>query len=112
MKSPNRDLRKPACIFGALGDETRLRLVARLSGSEPLSITQLAAGTGLTRQGITKHLHVLANAKLIRPRKEGREQQWSLNTARIEEARKMLDNIGRAWDDKLSRLKALAEGDL
>ena len=93
MKSHNRELKRSASIFDALGDETRLRLVARLSAGEPLSITELSAGTKLTRQGVTKHLHVLAHANLVHPRKQGRKQLWSLNAGQIEEARRLLDNI-------------------
>lgn len=42
-----------APIFAALGDETRLSLVAKLSGGQPQSISQLTQGTTLTRQAIT-----------------------------------------------------------
>lgn len=43
-------------MFAALGDETRLRLVSRLSHDGPMSITQLTTGFPITRQAITKHL--------------------------------------------------------
>ncbi|MEO7729502.1 MAG: transcriptional regulator, partial [Kofleriaceae bacterium] len=48
-----------APIFAALGDETRLRLVARLCEGGALSIARLTEGEDMTRQAITKHLSVL-----------------------------------------------------
>ena len=50
--------RSSAHLFAALGDETRLRLISRLSREGPMSITRLTAGSRVTRQAITKHLRV------------------------------------------------------
>ena len=52
-------------IFAALGDEKRLALVGRLCAEGPLSISQLTAGSAVTRQAITKHLTVLAGAGIV-----------------------------------------------
>ena len=102
-------LRGSAPLFAALGDPTRLQLVARLSAGEPLSITRLAAGTRVTRQAVTKHLHVLARARLVRATRQGREQLWELNPRQVDEARRSLDAISRQWDSALARLKASLE---
>ncbi|MGC2752759.1 MAG: hypothetical protein WCA40_10360, partial [Candidatus Acidiferrum sp.] len=49
--------RRPrALVCAALGDETRLWLVAKLCGGQPFSISELTRGSRLTRQAITKHL--------------------------------------------------------
>jgi len=103
------ELRSSAPVFAALGDETRLRLVARLCAGEPLSITQLASGAQVTRQAITKHLHVLAHARVVTGFRQGREQLWQLNRRQLVEARHCLDLIARQWDDALARLKAAVE---
>jgi DNA-binding transcriptional ArsR family regulator len=97
------DLVSSAPVFAALGDETRLRLVARLCAGEPLSITQLASGAGVTRQAITKHLHVLAGVGLVRGSRQGRERHWQLQRRQLLEARRCLDLISRQWDDALGR---------
>lgn len=68
--------RRSAPVFAALGDETRLRLVARLCDAGPLSIVKLTVGADMTRQAITKHLHVLQHAGLVRERRRGRESAW------------------------------------
>src|SRR5580704_13445310 len=101
-----------APVFAALGDATRLRLVVRLSGGRPQSITQLSAGAAVTRQAITKHLHVLAEAGLVRGHKQGREQIWELNLRQVQEARRRLDLIAKQWDRALARLKAMVEEDV
>src|SRR5258705_7814441 len=60
------ELAGAAPVFAALGDQTRLGLVARLCTGGPMSIARLTAGAGVTRQAVTKHLHVLAGAGLVR----------------------------------------------
>jgi DNA-binding transcriptional ArsR family regulator len=99
----------PAPVFAALGDETRLRLLARLGGAGPMSISQLTAGSGITRQGVTKHLRVLARAGLVRGRRRGKESLWRLDRRRLEEARRSLDLISRQWDESLGRLRHFLE---
>ncbi|HUA63070.1 MAG TPA: metalloregulator ArsR/SmtB family transcription factor [Verrucomicrobiae bacterium] len=101
--------RSPVAVFAALGDTTRLRLVERMARRQPLSITQLVSGTEMTRQAVTKHLHVLAHAGLASPSRRGREQLWSLDQKHLDHAREYLDRISRQWDDALSRLKFFAE---
>jgi DNA-binding transcriptional ArsR family regulator len=98
-------------VFAALGDETRLRIVVRLAAGAPLSISRLAEGTAVTRQAITKHLHVLEGARLIRGARQGREQLWELNPHRLAEARRALDRIAQEWDARLLRLKETLEAE-
>jgi DNA-binding transcriptional ArsR family regulator len=102
-------LARGAPVFAALGDETRLALVARLCAGGPQSVARLTAGAEVTRQAISKHLAVLEEAGLARPVRRGRESIWELDTRRLEEARRYLDQISRGWDDALGRLKALVE---
>ena len=98
-----------ATVFAALGDETRLRLVSRLSGDGPQSIVNLAAGFPISRQAITKHLRVMESAGLVRCTPRGRETVWRLEQKRLAEARRHLQIISAQWDDTLGRLKAFVE---
>jgi DNA-binding transcriptional ArsR family regulator len=100
---------KSAPVFAALGDPTRLRLVAALCAGGALSITQLTAGSAVTRQAVTKHLQVLADAGLVRDTRQGRERRWELEPSRIDEARRSLDAIAAQWDQALARLKRFVE---
>ena len=105
----DRTLTGAALLFAALGDETRLALIQRLAHDGPASISVLADKFDVTRQGITKHLLVLAAAGVIDGRREGREHVWALNPARLAEVNRYLDVIAAGWDAALSRLKAHVE---
>lgn len=96
-------------MFAALGDTTRLSLIRKLSDGMPLSIARLAEGSALTRQAVTKHLHVLESAGVVRRERCGRESLYRLEPTRIAEMRAYLDGVSRHWDDALARLKALVE---
>lgn len=98
-----------APVFAALGDETRLALVTRLSDGRAHSISQLTAGTRLTRQAVTKHLRVLESAGVVRCARLGRESRFELDPAPIMELREYLDRVSQQWDAALSRLKAFVE---
>jgi DNA-binding transcriptional ArsR family regulator len=98
-----------APIFAALGDQTRLRLVAQLAAREPMSITRLTVGTDITRQAVTRHLEVLAEAGLVRATHRGRERLWELDESGLEPARRFLAHVSEWWDEKLAELKSNLE---
>jgi DNA-binding transcriptional ArsR family regulator len=99
-----------ALLFAALGDPTRLALLQRLSDGGPASISMLAERfRAMTRQGVTKHLHVLAAAGVIEGNRQGREHVWAVNPARLAEGRRCIDLIARGWDDALARLELHVE---
>jgi DNA-binding transcriptional ArsR family regulator len=114
--SPRADKMAPkaaadlAPVFFALGDKTRLHLIAVLCAGGAFSIAQLTANTDVTRQAVTRHLQVLADAGLVRDVKIGRERLWQFEPAQMEEARRSLEVIGRQWERALGRLKASLEG--
>jgi DNA-binding transcriptional ArsR family regulator len=106
-----------ATTFAALGDETRLRLVERLGahvsgrtgGDGAMSITKLTAEFKVSRQAITKHLHVMESAGLVRNTRRGRESVWQLERQRLAEARHYLGLISKQWDEALGRLRNFVE---
>jgi len=102
--------RSSVTIFAALGDAMRLRIVAVLCAGGAMSIAQLTSGTDITRQAISKHLRVLADAGLVRDVKAGRERLWEFEPAQLEEARRSLELIEQQWDRALMRLKRAVEG--
>lgn len=106
-----RAFKDSAEVFAALGDDTRLRVVTRLSEEGPLSIARLTEGTRMSRQAVTKHLQVLAGAGIVKSAREGRENLWQLEPKGFAEARRLLDVISREWDDTLERLRAYVEED-
>lgn len=102
-------LKANAPVFAALGDETRLSLVAKLAEGRPHSISQLAHGSRLTRQAITKHLRVLENAGVVHSTRAGRENLFEFNPRPMEDLRRYLDRVSEQWDQALARLKSFVE---
>jgi len=98
-----------APIFGALGDETRLLLVAKLSSGQSRSISQLTEGSKLSRQAIRKHLRVLENAGIVHGTRRGRETLFRLDTQPIVEIKQYLELVSEQWDQALARLRAFVE---
>lgn len=104
-----RTLEESAPLFAALGDETRLQVVARLCAEGPLSIVRLSSGASVTRQAVTKHLRVLEGAGVVHSNKAGRESVWTLQPRALSDAKRLLDSISSEWDDTLERLRAFVE---
>jgi DNA-binding transcriptional ArsR family regulator len=101
-----------AQIFAALGDRTRLALLSKLGDGQARSIAALSTDTALTRQAITKHLHVLQDAGLVASLRVGRESRFAARRETIDEARAYLDGVSSQWDDALTRLKIFVEGEV
>jgi DNA-binding transcriptional ArsR family regulator len=96
-------------VFAALGDDTRLSLVTKLSSGRRCSISQLTAGSRLTRQAITKHLRVLENVGIVRNVRTGRESLFEFDPRGIDGLRDYLELVSKQWDSALSRLKSFVE---
>jgi DNA-binding transcriptional ArsR family regulator len=96
-------------VFAALGDDTRLALVAKLCGRRPYSISQLTRGSKLTRQAITKHLRVLESAGIVHSARAGRESRFEFDPQPIAGIKEYLDFVSEQWDQALSRLKSFVE---
>jgi DNA-binding transcriptional ArsR family regulator len=102
-------LKHRASVFAALGDETRLALVGRLSNGAPQSISRLAASSTLTRQAITKHLRVLEDAGVVHSARVGRESLFEFRPAPLNELQSYLEHISDQWQQALARLKSFVE---
>jgi len=98
-----------APLFAALGDETRLQLLLQLCRKGPGSIAELSAGAAVSRQAVTKHLKVLADAGYAEGERVGREHVWRLRPERLDDARHWLERVSREWDEALGRLKNFVE---
>jgi DNA-binding transcriptional ArsR family regulator len=107
--SGHRKRKARAAVFAALGDETRLALLARLYGGKRRSIAELTEGSKLTRQAITKHLRVLERARVVHSVRMGRENLFEFNPQPMEEMKAYLERVSEQWDRPLARLKAFVE---
>lgn len=104
-----RQMHTPASVFAALGDETRLSLVAKLSRGRAASIAQLTEGSKLTRQAITKHLRVLERAGLVHSLHTGRQSLFEFDPRPIDEIKNYLELFSKEWDQALARLRSFVE---
>ena len=93
-----------AAVFAALGDDTRLVIVSRLQDGSDRSLSKLAEGLSLTRQGVSRHLHVLEKASLVRHRRVGRETRYQLDVEALSRARDYLAHASAQWDRAMDRL--------
>src|SRR5271168_2696469 len=64
------EVRSPSRLFKALGDPTRLRIVALLSQAE-LCVCHIEAALGLPQPTVSRHLAVLRNAGVVEPERRG-----------------------------------------
>jgi DNA-binding transcriptional ArsR family regulator len=103
--------RAKAAVFAALGDETRLSLLAKLCDGQRYSIAELTEGTKLTRQAVTKHLRVLERVRIVHGTREGRESLFAFDPQPVIEMKEYLELVSKQWDRALGRLKKFVEGD-
>ena len=97
--SPNHD------VFAALADPTRRTIMREVSARGSATATELAPPLGVTRQAVAKHLAVLADARLVDARREGRETRYRPTPAPLGEAISWMTEIGGAWDERLAALE-------
>jgi DNA-binding transcriptional ArsR family regulator len=96
-------------VFAALGDDTRWAILTRL-GHAPASASALARELPISRQAIVKHLELLSGAELVESEKVGRELVYRAVGGRLSDVARELERIGRGWENRLQRIKRLAEG--
>jgi len=96
-------------VFAALADSTRRQLLIKLAESSPKTATQLAHEFPITRQGIIKHLDLLAEAGLVRSQHLGRETHYSFTPEPLSNVNAWVERIGAVWDQRLLRLKEFIE---
>jgi DNA-binding transcriptional ArsR family regulator len=99
-------------IFAALSDQTRRGMLARLSGQEALSVSELAAPLDMSLPAVMKHLAVLSDAGLVKRHKSGRIVSCALDAAPMQQANEWLERYQRFWSAGLDRLAAHLENDL
>ena len=104
-------VRAKAAVFAALGDETRLSLLARLCDGQRYSIAALTEGTKLTRQAVTKHLRVLERVRIVHATRDGRQSLFTFDPQPVIEMKEYLELVSKQWDVALARLKTFVEND-
>jgi len=98
-------------LFRALGDPIRLELVRRLSSGIPYTITTVSNGLKISRQGVRKHLQLLADAKLITLKPQGRDTVVKLDKEGLEQAKAFIAELEHRWDERLEALRRAVENE-
>src|SRR5687767_4645714 len=88
VRAARRDLPGPGALLGlaelfaALGDPTRLRIVAALAAHE-LCVCDLAAAVGQTESAVSHHLRLLRELGLVQSRRDGRLVYYTLDDEHV-----------------------------
>ena len=99
-----------AAVFAALADPNRRGILASLAEHGPSTATDLAARLGITRQGITKHLGLLADTGLVTSDAgTGRRVLFRHRPEPMRVAQSYLAALAADWDDALDRLATFLE---
>jgi DNA-binding transcriptional ArsR family regulator len=98
-------------IFHALADPTRRRIIDRLARREH-TVMELARDFTISQPAVTKHLNVLAEARIITRRREGRLRYCRLRPAALDPSLTWLARYRRLWNDRLDALERLLAQEL
>ncbi|MBU2666536.1 metalloregulator ArsR/SmtB family transcription factor [Actinoplanes bogorensis] len=98
-------------VLAALAEPTRWQLLDQLAAQKEATATRLAEGLPVSRQAVVKHLAVLERAGLVAGHRSGREMRYVVRAKRLDETARWMAAAARRWDDRLARIKELAETD-
>ena len=97
-------------LWSAVGDPTRRRVLDLLLDADSgRTATWLSQRMPVSRQAVAKQLEVLDRAGLVHAVPVGREKQYLVDDAQLARAVAQLASVGSAWDDRLQRIKRIAE---
>lgn len=96
-------------LWSAIGDPTRRRLLDLLLAEREATATVLSGRLPVTRQAVAKHLDVLDRAGLVSATAVGREKRYRVDDAQLARAAAQLAGVGSDWDERLQRIKQIAE---
>jgi DNA-binding transcriptional ArsR family regulator len=91
--------------IGALADPTRRTVFERLRGG-PRPVVEIARGLPVSRPAVSQHLRVLKEAGLVRERREGTRNFYSVDGDALAELREYFENF---WEEALAAFKEAAE---
>ncbi len=93
-------MRDTAQIFKALGDETRLRIIALLVDGAELCVCDIMAALKLPQSTVSRHLSYLRSSGLVNDRRQGIWMYYQMN-------REDDQNIAKLFDVLAEMLAAL-----
>ena len=94
-------------VFRALADPTRRAIFEELTRAGEQTVHALTRYAGVTQPAVSKHLTVLKRAKLVRHRREGRENHYRAQADALRPMVDWLDHYGAFWRERFDRLESL-----
>lgn len=91
-------------LFLAIADPTRRKMIETLAVEGEKTPTELAQKLPITRQGVSKHMHILADAGLVDVRQAGRDRYYKLRPEMLAETTSWVDRVKAQWSTRLSAL--------
>jgi DNA-binding transcriptional ArsR family regulator len=102
------NLRRLDLTFGALADQTRRAILARLAEGEA-TVGELAGPFAMSRPAVSKHLRVLERAGMVRRTSDGRVSRCELDASPMQEAAEWVDRYRMFWESQLDSLSRYLE---
>jgi DNA-binding transcriptional ArsR family regulator len=96
-------------LVAAVTEPTRRQMLDLLLERGEATATRLADRLPISRQAVAKHLAVLDRVGLVETRKSGRELLYRVDVERLDQATRSLGELADAWDQRLVRIKRIAE---
>jgi DNA-binding transcriptional ArsR family regulator len=93
-------------IFQAIADPTRRAIIA-LIALQAMTPNAIAENFHTTRQAVSKHLRILTECDLVKPKSRGREIYYSLEIEKMKEIDTWLQQYRNIWESRLNQLDTL-----
>lgn len=93
-------------IFQAIADPTR-RAIITLVALQAMTPNAIAEHFDTTRQAVSKHLRILTECELVKQEQKGREIYYQLETEKMKEIDKWLEQFRAIWETRFNQLDNL-----
>jgi DNA-binding transcriptional ArsR family regulator len=90
-------------VFQAIADPTRRAILLLIAG-QAMTPNALAEHFRTTRQAVSKHLRILAECELVKPKQQGREIYYQLEANKIKEIDQWLEQLSKIWAGRFNEL--------
>jgi DNA-binding transcriptional ArsR family regulator len=91
-------------VFQALADPVRRGILRRVAKSS-CTVSELAKPFSISAPAISRHLRVLERARMLERVKTGKFHRFRVNTATLDQARDVLQQLAEFWNERLDRLE-------
>ena len=96
-------------VFRALADPTRRALYERLTRHGEQTVHALTERAGVSQPMVSRHLAALKRARLVRPRRKGRETHYQARPEALAPLVDWIGNYGAFWQSRFDRLGEVLE---